>query len=446
MNSGITRQALRRHHRTLLGPAATQLVAAVVIATMVDTQASLTASHPLGDASAPVSDLLDACTVFLGDAVYLSFVMVGVTMSLALGAQRRDIALLRSVGAAPAQVRRSVVLQALATAVPAGLLGTLLAVPASGLWLVLLRAHQVVPPGVDTGWSPASVPIAGGAVTATSVVAAMLAARRTARMKPATALVEVACGRRPRAVRGRAVAGVALITTGVMLAVVLARFAPGQLADAGVFVLIAECVGAGLLAPMLLRAGCALIGRLIPGRVVQVAMDDLTVHAHRLGGALVPIMLGSAFTTVKIGLHASAASAGVVDSVSDRWTDWSGSATFCAFAAVAAVNCLLTVTLERRRDYAALQLAGAGRATVVAIVAAQAVLVTMVAVLASALVAAVTLVPIVHGTLGLWWPHLPAGVVLCGIALIAALVAAATLVPAARMTRCPPVRVTASAQ
>ncbi|MGH8945486.1 MAG: hypothetical protein ACRDVL_05000, partial [Acidimicrobiia bacterium] len=81
MRSGITRQALRRHRWSLLGPACTQVLAAGVIATMVMTATSLDRSSlTAGERHAlTVADIPETTTVFIGISIYLSILVVGVT-------------------------------------------------------------------------------------------------------------------------------------------------------------------------------------------------------------------------------------------------------------------------------------------------------------------------------------------------------------------------------
>jgi putative ABC transport system permease protein len=444
MRSGITTQALRRHRLSLLGPACTQVVAAAVVATMVDLSHSMDTSLSLAARAVPtVADVLDSASVFLGDAVYLSVVIVAVTMNLAIGRQLRDIALLRSIGASPGQIRRSVALQAAVLAVPASVIGAMLAVPLCAGWLTALRIHHVLPPRAAFSWDPASIVAAAGIVLATSIPASFIAALRTARMKPATALVDVGTGGR-RITPLRMIIGIALVAAGVVLSIVLSTLAPSQMADAGVFVMLGECIGVGLLAPILLRRAAAICRFVIRDDLVAVAADELETLARALSGALIPLVLSGAFAAVKVGVHTSTAHAGVPDPAEARWMDYSGTATFIAFAAVAALNCFITVVVARQRELACLQLAGAARATVVRMVSMQAVIVTISALLLASAVAVITLLPLLHSTLHVWLPYFPADVMIAGVAAAGLVVAAGMVIPAAVLTRHRPIRVVAA--
>ncbi len=441
--SGLTVQALRRHRWTLLGPACTQVVAAVVIGMMVMTAVSVDRA-PLSAAerrSPAVLDLVDATTVFTGVSVYLSILVVGITMNLAMGRQLRDIALVRAIGASPGQVRRSAARQAAVLAVPASVAGFLLAVPAGTLWIALLRAHDVVPAAVRFTPHLRALPIALGVVLATSVAGTVIAAVRTSRVRPARALTETQTGRRDVG-PVRTALGLALVVGGVVLSAVLATLAPEQAGDAALFVMLAECVGTGMLGPLVLRAVAHALRPIARRGLVRIALDDLATMTRALSGALVPLVLAAAFAGVKVAGHTTAAHVtGVPDAAVDRWIDYSGTAVYCVFATVAGLTCMITVSVGRRASMAAAQLAGATRRQVLGWVALQAGLVSATALLLAAAVAGATLVPILHAALGVWLPRVPAVTLLSGVLVVVAVVAVGMVVPAAVLTRRPPVEV-----
>ncbi len=198
MRSGIIRQAIRRHRWSLLGPACTQALAACVISMMIMTAISLNHAQLTASERRAViaADLADATTVFIGISIYLSILIVGVTMNLATSRQLLDIALLRVIGASPGQIRRSVALQAAIVAVPATIIGCLAAVPAGAVWVAALRAHDVLPQAVRFTPTAIVLPIALGIEVVTSVLGALLASGRTARIAPRVAVAESLTGRR----------------------------------------------------------------------------------------------------------------------------------------------------------------------------------------------------------------------------------------------------------
>lgn len=443
MRAGLTRQALRRHRWAFLGPVTTQCVAAAVVCAMVTTGTSVDRASldPAQRQAVLAADIPSATTAFALIAVYMSILMVGVTMSAAIARQGRDIALLRAVGATPGQVRRSVAAQAAIVAAPASVLGYLLGLVGGWLWVEALIRHDVLPGVVRFVPEPAVLPMVLGIEVATSVVGALIAAIRPSRVRPATALTEAATGR-PRGGGARTVLGLVVLSAGVVLSAVISSFAPEQADDAGFFVMLAMCIGVGMLGPVILRAAAAVARPLLrfAGGSGLLAVDNIGALSRALSGALIPLVLAIAFAGVKVASHTTAAHVtGATDPAGAVWMDYSGTAVYSAFAAVAAMNTLLTVTVGRRRDLAVTQLAGATRRRVIAVVICEAVIVTGAALVLAAAVAVVTLLPLLHTGLDTWMPHVPAPYLLAGVLATAALVAAGTVAPSAVLTRRPPI-------
>lgn len=436
MISGITLQAMRRHRWTLAGPFVTQALAAATLSAMLLTMRAIDNAPPSPAVrdGASVAAVRDATETFTGVTVYLSLVVVGVTMALAMSGQLRDIALLRTVGATPGQVRRSAARQAAVTAFPASLAGYLLGMPAGAAWTALLHHGGLLPGQVAFRPALSALPVTLAVVVGTSVAGTLVAAARTSRLRPGAATAEVATGRR-RIGRTRTVVGLGLVAGAVVLSLVLGLLAPGQAVDAGVVVMLAQCVGVGLLAPHLLRA----VERLSPvagNGLLRVALDDVAATSRALSAALVPLVLAAAFGLIKIAAHTTAqAVTGAVASREELWTDLSGTAIYCAFAGAAAVNCLVTMLVTRRHDLATLQLAGATRRDVVRIVAIEAVVVAGVGLVAALGIATVTLAPLLHVTLGVWLPRVPFGVAAAGVAVVLLTVGAGMTLPAGALTR-----------
>jgi putative ABC transport system permease protein len=446
VSTGLVSQALRRNRWSLLAPAVTQILAACVISAMVMTAWSLSPSQlsPADRAVVVASEMDDVTSVFLGSAIYLSILIVGVTMNLAIQQQLKDIALVRVVGATPGQVRRAVALQVAAVALPASLLGWLIAVPAGAAWIAALSAHGVLPSAARLAPHVMALPIALCIVVATSVAGALVAAVRTSRVAPSVALAEAETRRRPIG-RSRVVGGAMLVIGGALLSAVLSQIDPAQADDATIFVMLAECIGVGMLAPLVLARIVGLVRRVGGDGLAGLAVDNLETMTRSLSGALVPIVLAAAFATVKIAVHTTTMHVtGRAGPAADVWTDYSGTAIYVTYAGVAALNCLVTVIVNRRRDLAATQLLGADRRTLVAIAALEGVIVTATATVLAAGVAVITLAPMLHTSLGRWLPYFPPLVPVAGIALMACTIITGMAAPAAALTRAAPIEVVAA--
>jgi putative ABC transport system permease protein len=290
-----------------------------------------------------------------------------------------------------------------------------------------------VPAGIVFSASPLAVPVALAVTVGTSLIGASIAAIRPSRVRPAVALAESGVPRRRIGV-ARTVAGLFLVLGGVVLSVEIAH--SPQAGQTALFVMLAMCLGTGLLAPVLLRVAAPVV-RLFGGPGA-LAADHVAVQAKALSSALVPLVLAAAFAAVKVAMHTTAAHVtGRADPAAALWTDYSGTAVYTAFAAVAALNTLITVVLARRRDFAVARLAGGTRARVLAVVICEALIVMVTGLLVAAGVAAATLLPMLHAAFGTWAPWLPASYLLAGVGGVAAVVLAATVLPAAVSMRRP---------
>lgn len=437
----MIRQALRRHPWAFLGPFSTQVLAAALVAGSLGVTASLDRA-PLGPAARQAltdSGISEMAVLFLMLAVYLSAIIVGVTMAATIAQQARDIALVRAIGATPGRVRRSIAAQAALVAVPATLLGVPLGTLGGRAWLGGLAGHGLVPAAVTFHPHGGALPIALAVTVGTSLIGALVAAIRPARVRPAVALAETAAPVRRVGVV-RTTLGALLIAGGAGCAIVIAGLDPATTDALGLLVMIAMCVGVGLLGPALLRLA-ATFGPLL-GDSGRLAADNLAIRARALSGALVPLTLAIAFTGVKVILLRTAEHVhGEPGPAADRWLEYSGTAVYVAFAAVAAVNTLVTVVLSGRRELAVSRLAGATRRRALGVVVCEALLVTATALVAAAGVALTTTLPILHTALGTWSPWLPASWLATGVLATAALVLAGTAVPAALAMRRPPIEV-----
>jgi putative ABC transport system permease protein len=437
VTAGLTRQALRRHPWSFLGPVTTLTLGAAVVSLGIGAQASFGAPTLDGDTrrALDTADAVDFAAVFVLLGIYLSIIIVGVTMGSTIARQARDIALVRMAGATPGRVRRAVAVQAAVVAVPAGLVGVPLGMLACRAWVHGLAAQGAIPDTVTARAGAAAWPAGFAVAVGAGVLGALAAAVRPSRTRPAVAMGEAAVPRRrPHPLRTGL--GVLLVLGGAVVAATAFGRSADQADDLGLVVVLAMGVGAGLLGPTLLRITAPLARPF--GRVGALAADNVAVRAGALSGALVPLVLAVGFAAIKVTAHTTAAHVdGVADPAADVWLDYSGTAVYVAFAAVAAVNTLVTVVVGRRAELAAVRLAGATRGQVLGVLTCEAVVVTATALLAGAGVAAATLLPLLHSATGTWQPYLPVGWVAAFVCGVFAMVATGTVAPAAVLLRRP---------
>ncbi|MET8526454.1 FtsX-like permease family protein [Micromonospora sp. NPDC005172] len=439
MSAGLTRQALRKQPWSFAGPFVTQCLAAALVSGALGASSSMSGARldPSARQVLTESSIPEMATLFVVVSVYLTALIVGLTMTSSIARQARDIALVRALGATPGRVRRAVATQAAVVAVPASVLGVPLGALLAHAWLAGLTGHQVIPPGVTFHPSAAALPAATGITVGASLVGALIAALRPARVRPAAALTETPVPRR-RIGLVRTAIGLVLMAGGVALSIRIAGGDPAKAGESSFFTMLAMCVGAGFLGPVLLRLAAPLT-RLFGG-TGALAADNLAVRAKALSGALVPLVLAIAFAMVKVVTHTTSVHVrGVAEPATRVWTEYSGTAVYVAFAAVAAVNTLVTVLLARRRELAVTRLVGASRMRALAVVVCEALLVTVTALAVSTVVAMVTMLPMLHGMLGTWTPYLPTGQLAGGLAVVIGLVLVGTVVPALVAMRRPAV-------
>ncbi|MEU4424313.1 FtsX-like permease family protein [Actinoplanes sp. NPDC024001] len=432
MIAGLVRQALRKHPWTFVGPACTQALAATIVTASLGLRASMSAAN----VSSPENGLDVVAPLFVMISVYLSLIIVGVTMGSAISRQARDIALARTIGAGPGQVRRAIALQAAVVALPSTAAGYLLGGLVGRLWVDGLVTNGVAPESVTFHGQPAALPIALAVTLPTSLLGAMIAAIRLSRIRPAAAMSDTAAPRRGAGIV-RTIAGLLFAAGGVFAASRVATLDAEEAGAAAFIIMLAMCAAAGLLGPILLRAGAPLAR--VFGRTGAIAAGTMAVRARSLSGALVPLALATSFAAVKVAMHTTVAHVTGVDEARDvLWLDYSGTAVYTAFATVAALATLVTVTMSRRREFATVRLAGATRAHALRIVACEAIVVIVTSLVVAAAAAATLLVPLLHASLGVAMPHLPAGAVISGVFGVVAVVGLGTVLPAAFLLRRPP--------
>jgi putative ABC transport system permease protein len=334
-------------------------------------------------------------------------------MNLTIARQMPDIALLRAIGATPGRIRRSVVFQAAIMAVPSAGFGYLAGIAAGRAWTTALRAHGVLPQAVTFRADPLVLPLVIGIVIVTSVGGALAAAVRPARIRPAVALTEAGT-RRPNGGVPRILAGLAMVAAGAVNA----------LANSSLD-LLAMSVGVGVLGPVLLRAVVALARPLTAGSA-RLAVDNVGAMSR----ALVPLVLVIAFAAAQVAMQTTSAHRGAAAPAGEQWISYSGTAVYCTFAAIGALDTLITVTVGRQRDLAVAQLAGGTRGRVLAVVICEAVLVAVTALVLAAGTAIATLLPALRTV-----PYVPAAYLMAGALLAAGTVAAGTVGPAVVLTR-----------
>lgn len=271
--------------------------------------AGTTAKVRTGDARGPV-EFIDASKarvtlVSLGGALggtslLVAILVVSGTFALSLQERRREVALLRAVGATPAQVRRMVGLEAVLVGVLAGALGAF-----AGLGLSRwLRGRFVeagaMPRTLETAVSPFPMIAALLATVLAAWAAARISARRPARVRPTEALADAAIESERLGVVRTAI-GLLLAVGYVVLLVVLRSLHTDAAATPVTFLsVVMAAISVSLLGPLLARAATAALAlplRLLSPVGGRLAASNNRARLQRVAAVVTPLTLAIAMTS-----------------------------------------------------------------------------------------------------------------------------------------------------
>jgi putative ABC transport system permease protein len=241
----------------------------------------------------------------VGLGAFVAVFVVASTCALSAAQRRREIGLLRAVGATPGQVRRMMYAETLVVAV----LGALAGLPIGALTAPLLAG-----PLVDAGLEPAGFtvtaqPLALAAAFALGVVVALggvwVAARRASRAPALDALREAAIERRAMT-PARWIVGAGSAAGGVLLLSFLPRMDVSVQSDAGLGAAMLLLTAAALLAPVVIVPLVRLVTW--PWRSAATGMlvrEGTLVAVRRVASTSAPVLLTVGFTVLLTGTIAT---------------------------------------------------------------------------------------------------------------------------------------------
>ncbi|MER5634107.1 ABC transporter permease [Streptomyces nitrosporeus] len=264
------------------------------------------------DALGGRGDLLALLGSVAGTVVMVALLVISSTLAQAVHQRSAELALLRAVGASPRQLRSAIGREAGRVAVSAAVLGGIGAVPL-GLLMRSVLTTEVLPLPV-----PVWLPFAAGAVGAALVAlaarpVAMLAARRITRLRPSVAMAAAGAPEPGDPGRVRTVAGLLLALAGAGSA----GFATTQGGQAAAVAASGSAtslvIAVALLGPRTARVAVRVLGApLRRGAGVSgfLAARSTAAHVRRLGAALTPVVLVTAFVCVQLGASSTLERAG----------------------------------------------------------------------------------------------------------------------------------------
>lgn len=370
---------------------------------------------------------------------------IATTLSVAARQRATELALLRSVGATPAQVVRLLLGEVLLVAVGAVVLAMPVGFGAGAALVHLFRETGQIGNTVQYRFAGAALGIGVGETLVAALLASWLTARRSARRQVRDALLTAATGVR-RMSRTRWVAGLVLLLAGVSCAVVTATVLDGarlesqSVAAEGA---ILSSLGCALLAPAILTVAAVVLGpalRLLGGQPGQVGLLGVRQRTQQAATPMMPIIVCTAISVGTLYLQSIWSSGHQGSSTDDKSTEtlnYVVVAMIAVFAAVMLVNLLVADLTGRQRELGQLRLLGATAGQVQRLVGTESVLVLLVGLLFGSLAGLLTVVPYSIAVSGSAVPGTSIVLYLSVVAIVVLLTIGSTLTAVHRVTRMP---------
>jgi len=241
---------------------------------------------------------------FGGVALFVSMFIIYNTFAIVLGQRTRELALLRTVGADPKQIRRSVLGEALAVGVVASIGGIAGGIALAKGLEALFGALGAKLPSYPLILAPRTLIVAAMIGVGFTLVAALGPARRAATVAPMAALSGSADAGGPGS-RTRTVVGGALLGAGLIAGVAsLTGIGSTSLTVAGVaFGVIAIFLGVTLLSPLAVAAVTALFGwpmQKVTGVSGRLAQRNAARNPRRTATTAGALMIGLALVSTAV--------------------------------------------------------------------------------------------------------------------------------------------------
>jgi putative ABC transport system permease protein len=256
------------------------------------------------------SGLLNLLGAVAATLVMVALLVIASLIAQALQQRRPELRLLRSIGATPRQVRRAVGLEVSRTAGRAALLGAAASVPAFlGLWAALpVPATSLRLP--TPGWLLLLAPLLATTLTVGIARLAALPATGSATRARSTSegTSEGSSGTPSEPATARRVTGLILLLIGIASAGTAATRSSETAAAAAGAAAVTMTAGCALLGPWLARGAMRVLDaplRRFGGPGGYLAAAGCAANSRRLGAAITPIVLVTAFAAVQLGADAT---------------------------------------------------------------------------------------------------------------------------------------------
>jgi ABC-type antimicrobial peptide transport system permease subunit len=416
----------------------------MAFASMLDTRAGA------GLDAASKDTLFNMATLVGGWGLPIVAFAVASTLTLSVRQRGREVALLKTVGATPAQIARIVVGEAALLSLVAAAAAITPARLGGALLLELLQNTGQVAAGVSYRFGPAALILGLGITVVAATIAALVTARRAARLRATESLHPASLD--PPGLSGKRIAAACLfLALGLILAVVTATAMRDDSIEAMATAAQASlhaAIGLALLASLLVRIVADHLSRPLQTTAAsgQLAVENLRQRPRQLARTLMPIILFTATTgalymqsienaaPLVAGSSTSAAEAANIQTL-----NYVVVAMIAAFAAVVLINSLVTATIDRRQEFAQLRLAGATPPQVLQMVSLESSVLFVTGLACGSLAALLAILPYNIARTGSLLPDTTVAIYLVVVGTAVALTLTASLIPARRALRAPAV-------
>ncbi|MFJ5292965.1 ABC transporter permease [Streptomyces sp. NPDC088348] len=236
--------------------------------------------------------------------LFTTVFVVASMLALSTGMRRREIGLLRTIGASPQQIRRMILGEAAVVGLAGSIAGCLAGVAATPLLLSILKGLDVTPPGMEI--TVAAWPLLTGSLVGigVSVVGAWSAGRKAADVAPIKALLDSRSANKGMG-RGRWIAGVSVLGLGFLLAIGTATSTADNRVNMAIFATMTLIVAAALLTPAFIGP----VGRFLTapfqrgGKAAPLLIRaELVAHPRRAASLVAPVIAAVGFAVLLSGM------------------------------------------------------------------------------------------------------------------------------------------------
>lgn len=243
-------------------------------------------------------------TVMATLASFATIFVMASTAALNAWQRRRELALLRAVGATPRQIRRLLLGEALVVGAVSALVGALLGSVAAPIFGDLLVGAHLEPEGFEARATPLPLAVAIGVGLVVALVGTWAASRRAARVRPMEALRESDVERRPMTL-SRWILGGFLGVVGIGLAVLVPVASDDAAATTAMASALTLIVALTLLAPVVIPPLVRLLtlpfGRL-RGATGMLVRQSAVTAVRRTAATVGPVLLTVGFAMLVLGM------------------------------------------------------------------------------------------------------------------------------------------------